>query len=112
MEHMLNEMLKAGARRDRLEVKLFGGGRVLRLDIDVSDRNIAFAHDYLRVEGLHLTSSDVGGPFPRKVNFFALSGRAMVKRLTRMHNKTVVEREQQYQRTIDKKPVTGEVELF
>jgi len=75
MEHMLNEMLKAGARRDRLEVKLFGGGRVLRLDIDVSDRNIAFAHDYLRVEGLHLTSSDVGGPFPRKVNFFALSGR-------------------------------------
>jgi len=112
MEHMLNEMLKVGARRERLEVKLFGGGRVLRLDIDVSDRNIAFALGYLAAEGLRLVSRDVGGPYPRKVNFFAVTGKVFVKRLTRMHNQTVIEREKQYLHTIEKQPVAGEIEFF
>ncbi len=112
MEHLINEMLKAGAARERIEVKLFGGGRVLRLDIDVADRNIAFAIAYLEAEGLRLVARDLGGPHPRKVNYFPVSGRALVKKLTRMHSKTIVERERQYLSAIERKPVAGEVEFF
>ena len=43
MESLINELLKLGARRERLEVKLFGGGRILPSMTDVGMRNIAFA---------------------------------------------------------------------
>ena len=51
MESLINGLLKLGARRERLEVKLFGGGHVLNAAIDVGDRNIEFARQWLRTEG-------------------------------------------------------------
>ena len=41
MEILINELLKAGARRENLEAKVFGGGNVLRgfVAINVGERN-------------------------------------------------------------------------
>ncbi len=43
MEALINALLKMGANRSRLEVKLFGGGHVLNAGIAVGERNIEFA---------------------------------------------------------------------
>ena len=51
MESLLNEILKRGGRRERLEVKLFGGGCVLAVLTDVGKTNIDFVHRYLESEG-------------------------------------------------------------
>ncbi len=112
MEHLINEILKNGGQRQNLEVKLFGGGRIIANMTDVGMRNIAFARDYIQTEGLRVTSEDVGDIFPRMVVYFPASGRVRVKRLRSLHNNTIVEQETQYLHSIEEKPVSGDIELF
>ena len=63
MESLINELLKLGARRSRLEIKLFGGGRILASITDVGARNIEFVHEYLKTRRLSRrsprTSADI-----------------------------------------------------
>ena len=112
MEHLINEILKNGGSRKNLEVKLFGGGRIIANMTDVGMRNIEFAKDYIKTEGLQVTSEDVGDVFPRMVVYFPVSGKVRVKRLRSLHNNTIVEKETQYLHTIEEKPISGDIELF
>ncbi len=112
MEHLINDILKNGGKRHNLEAKIFGGGRIIAHMTDIGMRNIAFARDYLETEGLKITSEDVGDTFPRMVVYFPASGKVHVKRLRSLHNNTIVELETQYLNTIEKKPVSGDIELF
>lgn len=112
MEHLINNILKNGGKRQNLEVKLFGGGRIIANMTDVGSRNIAFAHDYLQTEGLKIVSEDVGESFPRMVVYFPATGKVRVKRLRSLHNNTIVEMETKYLSTIEEKPVSGDIELF
>ena len=83
MELLINEMMKLGARREFLQAKIFGGGRVISsfTNLNVGERNTEFVRDYLRTERIPVVSEDVLDIFPRKVVFFGTSGKAMVKRL-------------------------------
>ncbi|HEC18645.1 MAG TPA: chemoreceptor glutamine deamidase CheD [Gammaproteobacteria bacterium] len=112
MEHLINEIIKNGGQRKNLEVKLFGGGRVLAHMTDVGQRNIEFALEYVQVEGLKLIADDLGDRFPRKVQYYPASGVARMKKLRSMHNRTIVEREEAYMKNIVQTPVSGEIELF
>ena len=49
METLINHLLKLGAKRQNLEAKLFGGGRIISGPANsmVGDRNIQFARQYL-----------------------------------------------------------------
>ncbi|MBI3479060.1 MAG: chemoreceptor glutamine deamidase CheD [Nitrosomonadales bacterium] len=112
MEHMINEILKNGGYRKNLEVKLFGGGRIIAGMTDVGKRNIEFVRKYIAIEGLQVTSEDVGDTVPRMVVYFPSTGKVRVKRLRSLHNNIVVDMESSYQRQIVEKPESGEVELF
>lgn len=112
MEHLINEILKNGGRRRNLEVKLFGGGKVLSHMTDVGKRNIEFALEYVQTEGLKLISEDLGDRYPRKIQYYPLTGKARMKKLRSMHNRTIIEREEEYMQDIDQTPVTGDIELF
>jgi chemotaxis protein CheD len=112
MEHLINVILKNGGKRQNLEVKLFGGGRILANMTDVGMRNIEFARDYIKTEGLHVVAEDVGSIYPRMVVYFPATGTVRVKRLRSLHNNTIAEEEIRYLNTIEKKPVGGDIELF
>jgi len=112
MEHMINEILKQGASRKHLEVKLVGGGQILKNMSDVGARNISFVKEYLQTENLELTGEDVGGIYPRKVMYDPTTGKVRVKKLRTLHNETILKREEEYQHQIEDKPVAGEIELF
>lgn len=112
MEHLINEIMKNGGSRQNLEVKLFGGGRIIANMTDVGLRNIEFARDYVKTEGLRVTSEDVGDVFPRMVVYFPATGKVRVKRLRSLHNNTIVEQETKYLHAIEEKPVSGDIELF
>jgi chemotaxis protein CheD len=112
MEHLINEILKAGGHRKNLEVKLTGGGKVVANMSDVGARNIDFVLDYLRAEQLQVISQDLGDIYPRKVLFSPDTGRLRVKRLRTLHNRTIIEREKVYQEKLDDSPESGGVELF
>ncbi len=83
MEVLINQLYKAGARRENLEIKVFGGGSVLpgMSTIDVGDRNSRFVLEYLRDEGLPVAAQDLGDVHPRKVYFVPGTGDIKVRRL-------------------------------
>lgn len=113
MEQLINEILKNGGQRQNLEVKIFGGGHVLANMTDVGKRNIDFVVEYIHLEGLKLVAEDVGDKFPRKVQYNPITGKARMKKLRTMHNKTIVERENAYLHTIEQsEAVPGDIELF
>ena len=114
MEVLINELLKAGARRENLEAKVFGGGAVLRgfKAINVGERNAQFVRNYLRTEGIRCVAEDLNDIHPRKVYFFPRTGKVLVKKLKQLNNNTLVNREQDYASRLQNGDVTGSVDLF
>lgn len=112
MERLINGVLRAGGDRRELEVKVFGGGRVLAQMTDVGRRNIEFVRHYLASEGVSVLAEDLGGVHPRHVQFFPASGRVRVRLLRHLKNDTVIVRERGYLDRLRSDPVVGEVELF
>ncbi len=76
MEILINEILKRGGSRNRLEAKLFGGANVIKAMSDVGSRNAEFAMQFLSDEGISVTGGDIGGTMPRRIQFWPVSGRA------------------------------------
>lgn len=114
MEILINHLLKLGAERRYLEAKVFGGGRVLSgfKANHVGDRNAAFVLDFLRAEKIPIAAQDLLDVYPRKIYFFPISGRVLVRKLKTQHNTTIIDRESEYSRKISATKVAGEIELF
>lgn len=114
MEILINHLLKLGARRSNLEAKVFGGGRIMAtLSLsNVGDRNASFVLEFLKTEGIAVMAQDLLDVHPRKVYFFPSTGRVLVKKLTRMHNDTLMRRETEYAARLTEAPVSGDIELF
>lgn len=111
MEQLINRILKAGGSRKDLEVKIFGGGRVLASLTDIGNHNVAFVREFLSHEGLRVASEDVGDTCPRHVQYFPMTGRVRVRHLS-ARTEEVLSKEQQYLRGLEKAPVAGEIDLF
>ena len=95
MELLINEMLKAGARRESLQAKIFGGAQVMAgfTTMNVGERNTRFVQEYLRTERIPLLAEDVLDIHPRKVCMFPTTGKAMVKRLAHAHPESLLSQE-------------------
>lgn len=112
MEQLVNTVLKAGGERGRLQVKIFGGGRILAQMTDIGARNIDFVRRYLKDEALALIAEDVGGTWPRHVRFYPAAGRVQVRRLNGTAGTSLADRERRYLKQLANDPIKGEVELF
>ncbi len=97
-----------------LEAKVFGGGRVMAAlsSSNVGERNSTFVLNFLRTEGIAVSARDLLDVHPRKVYFFPATGRVLVKKLTRLHNDTLLRRESAYAARLTEAPISGEIELF
>lgn len=96
MESLINEILKRGGLKSRLEIKLFGAGKIYDGNIDVGARNTEWVLGFLKAEGLRPEKVDLGDVFPRKIYYFTESGRVLVKKIERVKNRTIADRETQY----------------
>ncbi|MGB8276975.1 MAG: chemotaxis protein CheD [Methylovirgula sp.] len=76
MELLVNGLLQRGARRDRLEAKLFGGARTIEGLSDIGARNVAFAEKFLHNEDISVVGGSLGGESGRRLQFWPVSGRA------------------------------------
>lgn len=114
MEVLVNHLLKLGARRNRLEAKVFGGGAVLASlsSSNVGARNAEFVLNYLKTEKIPVVAKDLLDSYPRKVYYFPSTGRALVKKLHRVHNETLFTRERDYKARLSGSDMAGDVELF
>lgn len=98
MELLINAMLKAGARRERLTAKAFGGGSVLpgMPTVRIGEANGAFIREFLKIERIPLLAQDLLGDYPRKVYFYADTGEVRIKYLRTLANDTIARREVDY----------------
>ncbi|QCO15430.1 chemotaxis protein [Azospirillum brasilense] len=112
MERLINDLLARGAQRGRLEVKLFGGARVIDSSFDVGQRNAAFALDYVRREGLKLMGQDLGGASARRIHYFPHTGKAMRKMLRPEALSETANQELNFRSSLRHQPIEGDVELF
>ncbi|MEX2493406.1 MAG: hypothetical protein WD425_16765 [Nitrospirales bacterium] len=112
MEMLINEILNRGGKKNRLEAKVFGGGKIYDGTIDIGAKNAAWALDYLEREGVPLLKANVGDVCPRKVYFFTDSGKVLLKKLDRVVAQSIAVEEGQYQAKLQQAPVQSEVTLF
>lgn len=114
MEQLINGILKRGGLRQRLEVKLFGAGKIYEGNIDVGARNTEWVLNYLKAEGFSITSSNLGDVYPRKVYYFTDSGRVLMKKIERIKNRTIYDRETEYQQHLrqEQEEQQSDVTLF
>ena len=114
MELLINQILKLGGRRDRLEAKVFGGGNVLQgfMLSNVGQQNAEFIVEYVNIERIPIVARDLLDVWPRKIYFFPRSGKVMVKRLRKINNDTIVLRERDYGARLFHAPVEGGAEIF
>lgn len=115
MELLINEMLKLGARRETMQAKIFGGAQVMHsfTTMNVGERNTQFVVNYLHTERIPVVSEDVLDIYPRKVCFFPVTGKAMVKRLAHAHPEELVAQEKRGNAaTVAQTTAGGSVDLF
>jgi chemotaxis protein CheD len=119
MEMLINEILKLGGERSRLQAKLFGGANVIALSTatPVGERNQKFSLDFLRREGIPVTAADLGGERARRVFFKPSANKVLVRVLDRNDAdrndaERVCREEAQLRHRADAAPVSGGVELF
>jgi chemotaxis protein CheD len=102
MELLINDILKRGGERDHFEVKVFGGGKIYSGENDVGALNTRWVLKYLQKEGLNPVKQDLGDAYPRKIYFFTDSGRVLMKKIVRIKNDTIMKREEDYKKVIQK----------
>lgn len=82
MERLINSLLVAGARRERLEAKLFGGASMFDRLRNIGADNAAFAHRFLAAEGIAVVGGDTGGDKARRIRYWPTTGQAQQKLLS------------------------------
>jgi chemotaxis protein CheD len=80
-KHLLERLEKLGARRNSLEAKIFGAGRVMAGESDIGEKNAEFALGYLDERNIPVVASDLGDNYSRKLVFFPATGRVFMKKL-------------------------------
>lgn len=112
MEKLINELIKSGASRDRMEIKVFGGGNVTESSNAVGSDNAAFVLRYLQAEGLRCAAQDLGGQLPRRIHYYPSTGRVVRKLLGTSETYAVNREETDYSSRLLSQKTSGDIQLF
>lgn len=114
MEVLINSLLRKGADRDELQMKVCGAADVVRgLSNRVGVANATFIRLYAKQEHLNLLAEDLGGDNPRRVVFDPQTGSMKVKRLTKHLSTEEVLKETARAEKLEQKILdSADVELF
>jgi chemotaxis protein CheD len=86
MVELMAQMERAGAARENLTAKVFGGGHVIVTAFETStlpSDNIRLARVMLELEDIPIDEMNVGGSYGRKILMEAKTGRVYLKNLSR-----------------------------
>jgi chemotaxis protein CheD len=78
IERLINSIMSHGGRRDRLEIKIFGGAVITSDFSRIGEKNADFIEKYLVREGFVIAASDLRGSSARRVMYYPATGKALV----------------------------------
>lgn len=110
LEVLVNKIVGTTGKRSDLEVKVFGGGRVINGSGDVGRSNIDLVRAFFKNEGIAISSEDLGESYARRIRYWPRTGRAQVQRIPMARAKEVVVIEEKVSHEIAGD--AGSVELF
>jgi len=110
MERLINELIRKGARRERMVAKIAGGARMYEGGLDIGQRNIVFVRQFLRAEGIRLGAEHVGGTQARRVLFKPDTGQLFVRAVSTSQATNIHEEEARLSRASAE--VEGTIDLF
>jgi chemotaxis protein CheD len=111
MEQLINDIMCHGGRRSRLEIKVFGGARMLANGAAIGHQNADFVESYLKAEGMPITARHLRGDHARRIEYEPLGGRVRMLELS-MNPSQVVQAEASLFQTLRLPDASGTVELF
>ena len=84
IELLIDQLMKTGANRTRLLVKMAGGANMLTAPglsqtFDIGTRNIDAARTVLKKFGLKIINEEVGGQIGRTVRLYVANGRVTIR---------------------------------
>jgi chemotaxis protein CheD len=112
MEKLINELIKAGCARERMEIKVFGGGNVTDTNNAIGTDNAEFVLRYLEQEGLRCAAKDLCGTQPRRIHYFPVTGRVVRRLLGTTETYAVAREEKEYANQLRSRQSAGEIQLF
>jgi len=112
MEKLINELIKAGCSRERMEIKVFGGGNVIDVSSAVGSDNAQFVLRYLEAEGLRCNAEDLGGSHPRRIHYYPATGRVVRRLLGTGETYAISREEREYADRLQSRQPAGEIHLF
>lgn len=100
IELLMGELIKLGVDRSNLKAKIFGGADFSQSPhLEIGKNNIQFIKSFLKLENIPIISNDLGGESLRKILFFPISGKVMVKKIHRNMN-TITQKEINYHKKV------------
>ncbi len=111
MEKLINELVKAGCARERMEIKVFGGGNVTDTSNAIGTDNSEFVCAIWRPKAC-ARRQDLGGILPRRIHYYPddRTGDAQAAR----HRRSVRRRSRRadYGNRLLQAQPAGEIQLF
>ena len=94
--------------------KVVGGGNVLpgMTTMNVGSKNARFVLNYLKTDNIPVLSEDLEDKYPRKVCFFPMSGKVLVKKLKESAGMNVLQQDLIYTAHLKMVKPAGEFDLF
>lgn len=77
MNHLVDQVLRAGGCRERLECKAFGGAALHSRFGDIGQENVRFLLSYLQQESIECVSYSFGGQHVRRIRFWPTTGKVL-----------------------------------
>ena len=111
MEELINELLRAGALRSRLEVKLFGGARMTVGRSTIGPQNADFVEAYLMAERIPIAASHLRGDHARRIEYAPVEGTARMLEMA-LERSDVISRETNFRSAVRSFEGGGSIELF
>lgn len=81
MQQLMHDLFRNGGRRERLEVKVFGGARIGQDAANIGSRNADYVEQYLKAEGIVPVVRRLRGHRAQRVAYLPVSGRAFMVEL-------------------------------
>ncbi len=111
MELLVNSILSRGGSRGRLEVKLFGGGNVVKGIAGMGHKNADFIEEFVKLEKLAVASKHLRGDAARRVEYNPFTGKARMLLVSTDATETVYREEIKRSVRVATSPA-GDIELF
>lgn len=112
MERLVNDILRRGGQRNRLEIKVFGGAAMVTNGATVGHQNADFVEAYLLAENMPITARHLRGVLARRVEYMPLSGRVRMMEINDDKKSPIERIEGKFLKSLQTESDSGSVELF